>query len=199
MKTTPPTLLLALGCAAALLAPVPSRAQAANPAPVPQGPAAAPVYESHDKAGPVFSDRPTPGATRLELTAPNVIQTPQAAAPPSAPVAAAPPYRSIAIQSPADGATIHSNTGSFQVTVHAEPSLRAGTGDRFRLKLDGHVLPHDYGSTAIHLNASDWNGDAAENVAHTLQLTVVDAQGRVLIESAPVTFYAHRAAVGHHR
>lgn len=198
MNSRLPTFLLALGCAAGLLEPQPSRAQAADPASA-QSPAAAPVYESHDKAGPVFSDRPAPGATRIELTAPNVIDTPQPAALPSTPAAAPPPYRSLAIASPAGGATIHSNTGSFQVVARAVPSLRAGAGDRFQLKLDGHVLARDYGASTIQLSASDWDGAAAESTAHTLQLAVIDAQGRVLIESAPVTFYVHRAAVGHHR
>ncbi len=31
------------------------------------------VYESRDKAGPVFSDRPSPGASTVQLEAPNVI------------------------------------------------------------------------------------------------------------------------------
>ena len=189
--TTRTLFAFALGSAAALLTGAASRAQSTSPAP---------VYESHDKSGPVFSDRPTPGATRIELGPPNTIDTgpppPQTATPP--PVA--PPYKSLAILSPANGSTIHSNTGSFKVKGRAVPSLRAGTGDRFRLALDGNVLPHDYGSATIQLVTEDWrDASAAGNGSHTLQLSVVDAQGRVLIESAPVTFYAHRAAKGHHR
>lgn len=198
MNTTLPLFVLGLGCAAALLAPLPSHAQAAG-SDLAQGAGSAPMYESRDKAGPVFSDRPTPGATRIELAPPNVIDTPHPAAEQSAPTPAPPSYRVLAIQSPANGSTIHTNTGTFQVAVRAEPSLRAGAGDRFRLKLDGNVLPHEFRSATLQVTASDWRSDADENVAHTLQLTVVDAQGRVLIESAPVTFYAHRAAVGHHR
>ena len=101
--------------------------------------------------------------------------------------------------SPAGGATVHSNTGSLQVVARAEPSLRAGAGDRFQLRLDGHVLARDYGTSTIQLGAADWDGAAADRAAHTLQLAVIDAQGRVLIESVPVTFYVHRAAAGHHR
>jgi len=192
MNTTTHTLFaFALGSAAALLAAPPSRAQSTSPAP---------VYESHGKSGPDFSDRPTPGATRIELGPANTIDT---GPPPPRIVTTpplAPPYQSLAILSPADGSTIHSNTGSFKVKGRAVPSLRAGTGDRFRVALDGHVLPHDYGTDTIQLVTEDWrDASAAGNGSHTLQLSVVDAQGRVLIESAPVSFYAHRAAKGHHR
>ena len=38
-----------------------------------------PIYESRDKAGPVFSDTQTPGSTPVELSPINVIQTPKVA------------------------------------------------------------------------------------------------------------------------
>ena len=38
-----------------------------------------PIYQSTDKAGPVFSDTPTPGATQVDLQPINVIQTPKVA------------------------------------------------------------------------------------------------------------------------
>ena len=37
------------------------------------------VYESKDKAGPVFSDRPSSGATPIELPPPNVVSPPPVA------------------------------------------------------------------------------------------------------------------------
>jgi len=36
---------------------------------------------------------------------------------------------------------------------------------------------------------------AAENVEHTLQAAIIDSTGAVLIEAAPVKFFAHRATV----
>jgi len=183
----PKSLLLALACGATLMMSQPSGAQPG-----------APVYESHDKAGPVFSDEATPGATRVELQPPNVIEAPVPVVPAPAPMQQAPSYQSLAVLSPADGSTIHTNTGDFQVTIRSLPALRASAHDRFKLKFDGRVLPHDYRTTSIHVSPADWRYAAAESTLHTLQLAIVDAKGRVLIESVPVTFYAHRATV-HHR
>jgi hypothetical protein len=186
----PKIVLTALACAAALVVPQLSSAQPADPAP-------APVYESHDKAGPVFSDMPTPGATQVDLPPPNVIDSSVPAAPPPMPTPGAPLYQALEILSPANGSTIHSNTGSFKVTVRSWPPLSVGAQHRFKLKFDGQVLPHAYSSTTIQVTPADWSG-AARSGPHTLQLAVVDAAGQVLMESTPVTFYAHRATV-HHR
>ena len=80
------------------------------------------VYESKDKAGPVFSDRPSTGAKQIELGPANVIQTtpvPQQATP----TATAPYYTALAISSPENEGTIHSNTGAFDVSVQLQPAL----------------------------------------------------------------------------
>jgi hypothetical protein len=133
----------------------------------------------------------------IHLPPPNVIQsTPQPATDDVATQAAAPPYRSLAIAAPSNLGTIHSNTGAFDVSASAAPSLRAAAGDRFRVTLDGKVVPHAFRSNPIHLTSADWSVAATDdNVAHTLLLAVVDPSGQVLIESAPVQFYVHRATV----
>jgi hypothetical protein len=152
------------------------------------------VYESKDNAGrPVYSDQPSPGAKPIQVSPPNLIQglPPQAPAP--AAVALAPYYASLAIASPADGDTIHTNTGEFDISVEAFPALRAANGDRIRVKLDGTMLASSYQSGNISLTESDWQA-AAENVEHTLQAAIIDSRGAVLIESAPVKIFVHRAS-----
>lgn len=153
------------------------------------------VYKSKDKAGPVFSDEPSPGAKVIDLPPPNVIQTNPAPTMPAPPVGnAPPPYRSLKIQSPADGSTIHTNTGEFSVSVYVIPALRAGAGDRIRVKLDGNALPSSYRSANFKVTAAEWQGAAAAEVEHTLQVAVIDKTGAMLVESAPANFYAHRAS-----
>ena len=43
------------------------------------------VYESKDKSGPVFSDRPSAGAVPVEVSPPNVVSAPAVKAPADAP------------------------------------------------------------------------------------------------------------------
>ena len=156
-----------------------------------------PVYESKDKAGPVFSDRPSQGAKPLDLPPPNVIQTPASPKQKAAPSAPAPAYTSLAVTAPANGDTIHSNTGAFDVRVKTVPALGASAGDRIRLKLDGNALPSGYKSGKIRLTDADWQSAGSSTSAeHTLQAAIVDATGNVKIESAPVSFFVRRAAVG---
>jgi hypothetical protein len=152
------------------------------------------VYESKDKAGPVFSDKPSAGAAVVDLPPPNVVAGPKPApvAAPQPAVAAA--YRSLNIASPANGATLHTNTGEFELSARLNPALRPA--DSLRIKLDGQWLSSTFRSTRLRVTASDWQAAAnASTVEHSVQLVVVDAQGAVLIESAPLRFYVHRASV----
>jgi len=71
--------------------------------------------------------------------------------------------------------------------------------DSFRVRLDGQLLPTSYRSTRLHINAADWQAAAGEDTEHTLQVAIVEARSGVLIESAPLRFYAHRATVGGQR
>ena len=162
-----------------------------------------PIYETRDKDGPVFSDRPSPGAAPVNVGPINVVPS----SPPPAPTAVSgpaagagnppSPYRWLRIGSPANQGTVHANTGSFEVVVRSSPGLRASAGDRIQLMLDGNVLPKAQATNRIQLTEADWQAAAAADTAqHTLQAAVVDANGIVLVTSAPVVFYVHRAAVG---
>jgi len=150
------------------------------------------IYESKDKAGPVFSDQPSPGGRPIDLPPPNVIQVPSTPPQQAAPAAPAPVYSSLAIVSPANQDAIRSNTGAFDVRVQVQPALRSG--DVIRVKLDGTLLPQSFSSADFRVTDSDWAGAAnPNNVEHTLQIAIASASGAVLIESAPISFFAQRA------
>jgi len=162
--------------------------------------AQSPVYESKDKAGPVFSDQPSPGAKPIELGPPSVIQTTPAPRQPAPAAGAAPYYTALAISSPENGGTIHSNTGAFDVSVQLQPALRTSRGDRIEARLDGRALARRFSSARFGVTEADWQKSASpDNVEHTLQVVILDKTGAVLIESAPVKFFAHRAARAHRK
>ncbi len=155
------------------------------------------IYESKDKGGTVFSDRPSSGASSINLPPANVADAPAVAAPaPAASAASAPRYRTLIIAKPEDQGTVHTNTGAFDIGARLSPPLRPD--DRVRVTLDGVVLPTLYRGTSLHISEADWRGAAIGegNGSHVLQLVVVDAKGVAWIESPPVRFYVHRAAVG---
>ena len=158
------------------------------------------IYESRGASGPVFSDRPSPGATEIVVSPPNVVSSEVLAPPQQVPAPhpeQGPVYRKLAIAAPANGDTIWTNTGAFDVQVEVVPALR--DGDRVEVKLDGTVLPRAFRSGAIGVTEEDWQLAAAENVEHTLQVAVLDAKGTVVAESSVVRFYALRATREHRR
>ena len=158
------------------------------------------VYESQGKSGPVFSDRPSPGASSVELPPPNVVSTPRITAPTPAPSAAARPhYSTLVISLPEPQGTVHSNTGAFDVRARLSPPLRPS--DRVGVSIDGNVVPTLFRSTNLRISEADWRSTAIGegNGEHVLQLAVLDADGVALIESAPVRFYIKRTAVGGRR
>jgi hypothetical protein len=154
------------------------------------------VYESKDGAGPVFSDKPSPGAKPVQVTPPNVVAAPAAAPAPAAqPPAAAPAYRRLVITRPASQDAVHSNDGAFGISAQLSPPLRPG--DRIRVLIDGNLVPTVFRSTNPRITPADWQAAAlGDRGEHTLQLAVVDANGVPAIESPVVSFYVHRAAVG---
>lgn len=159
-----------------------------------------PVYESKDKAGPVFSDQPSPGAKPVELGPPNVIQTTPPPKQPAPAAVPAPYYTTLTISSPENGGSIHTNTGAFDVNVQLQPALRTARGDRIEARLDGRALPRRFSSANFGITEADWQKSASpDNPEHTLQVVIRDKAGAVLIESAPVKFYAHRATRPHRK
>lgn len=162
------------------------------------GTALAQVYESKDKSGvPVFSDQPSQGAKPVDLPPPNVVGPQQR--PTAVPLPAQPSfsYAQLAILAPAQEDTVHTNTGAFDVQVSVDPVLRSG--DVFVVTLDGNALPGRYSSANIGLTAQDYASAATSTHQHSLAVSVVDANGNVLISTGPVNFYVDRSTVRRRR
>ena len=153
------------------------------------------VYESKDKAGAVFSDRPSPGATAVDATPRNVVSPPKVEPAPPPPPSAAPTYRRLVIVRPAAQDMVHSNTGAFGISASLSPPLRRD--DRIRVLIDGNLVPTVFSSPQLRISEQDWRATAVgSDGEHTLQLAVVDADGKPWIESEPQRFYLRRTAVG---
>jgi hypothetical protein len=162
-------------------------------------PMAQTAYESKDAAGPVFSDRPSAGASALSPAAPNIL-SPPAATPKPAPsssvsAAVASRYRRFVINRPSEQDTVHTHTGEFGVSASVSPPLRSS--DRILVLLDGNLVPNVYRGTNLRISESDWQSAATGTQGeHWIQLAIVDADGNRWIETAPVSFRVLRATTG---
>ena len=132
-------------------------------------PMAQTVHESNDQAGPAFSDRRSAGA--------------------------ASPYRRFVINRPSEQDTVHTSTGEFGVSASVSPPLRSS--DRIRVLLDGNLVANVYRGTNLRISESDWRSAATDTEGeHRIQLSIVDADGKPWIETAPVRFHVLRTTVG---
>lgn len=154
---------------------------------------AQPVYESKDRAGPVFSDQPTPGAREVDLPPLNVMDPVTAPPAQQQPSPGSIAYREFVVVEPADGGTVHTNTGQFTVRCRLDPALQSGQGDAIVVRLDGTLLPTTRTSPEFDISSDEWQLAAVDSVEHQLQLSVVDPSGQVRIVAPVVGFYVHRA------
>lgn len=155
--------------------------------------AAQPVYESQDRAGPVFSDRPTAGASEVALPPLNVMDSPQPPPEAARPAAATAAYAALTIVQPENGGTVHSNTGQFSVSLAIEPALQTARGDTIAVRLDDTVLPTTRTTLDFDISAAEWQTVATDGTDHQLEVAVVDRSGKAIIVSPVVRFYVHRA------
>ncbi|MCO6441991.1 MAG: DUF4124 domain-containing protein [Nitrococcus mobilis] len=154
-------------------------------------PAVAVVYKWTDEKGGVhFSDKPHPGAKRLDLEQPPVISLPPVEEAPSAAPRASPEtkgYAQFGIVQPHAEATVRNNPGTVVVRFRIEPELRAG--DRIRVLLDGQPV-----DTAA-LSGAMVELHEVERGTHTIGAVIEDTGGEVVARADPVTFYMHRPSV----
>ena len=160
-------------------------------------PARGEIYRYVDDSGTVvYTDKPRPGAEKVELPGISVYRggVPRAGSPPAGDgkkkpaKEAGPAYEAVRIVSPAHDQAFWSAAGEVVVQVETQPPLRVKAGHRLRLYVDGRPLEGLLETTAVRLR----------NIArgtHTLRAEVVDGTGRVLAESEPITFHLHRPSV----
>lgn len=155
------------------------------------------VYESKDRSGPVFTDKPSAGASVVQLQPPNAIAMPAARPAPQASAPAFAYLNLIVVALEAQG-TVHTNTSAFDLRARWSPALRAS--DRIVISLDGNLLKMRFRGTNLRIGAADWTAaaDSRDN-QHTIEQVVVDTGGTVLIASPPVAFYVRHATIARER
>ncbi|HWS76264.1 MAG TPA: DUF4124 domain-containing protein [Quisquiliibacterium sp.] len=132
-----------------------------------------------------YSDRPVPGATKVELytSAPAPAAAP--AARPVTPAAQVKPaagvqYQSLEIWQPESGESFFGADATVNVRMRSEPSLAAG--DRLLLYLDGKLVEgaaNSYEHTLSNL----------ERGVHSLAAVILDDKGNEKIRSEPRVFH----------
>lgn len=149
------------------------------------------VYKSVGPDGEItFSDTPSRGAKEIEVKpAPTYTPAPlpplgTGRAAPAAP-AAAQAYQSLRIVSPPAEQTIVDTAGNMQIAASLQPGL--SEGDRLQFLLDGKPV-----STGSSLKVELHNINRG---AHTLRAQVITADGKILIQSDPITVFLQRPSL----
>jgi len=132
-----------------------------------------------------YSDRPVPGATKVEMytSAPAPAATP--AARPATPAAqgkaaAGVQYQSLEIWQPESGESYFGTDATVNVRMRSEPSL--ASGDRLLLYLDGKLVE---GAA----NAYEHTLSNLERGVHSLAAVILDEKGNEKIRSEPRVFH----------
>ncbi|MFQ6007131.1 MAG: DUF4124 domain-containing protein [Woeseia sp.] len=147
------------------------------------------AYRWVDEEGIVhYTDKPTPGAERIELPSDNRVPARRIA-----PVRATPTpdvgagefeYERLEVASPAAEETLWNIEGVLDVTLDLRPALQAG--HQLRVYFDGN--PRMVDGTSFQLQEV-WRG------VHNLQAEVVDGTGKLMIRSTPNRFYVQQNTV----
>lgn len=145
------------------------------------------IYRSVGPDGSViFSDRKADGAEKVDLP-PLPVYTPRPMQPPAPALAkdqpAARAYKSLRMIKPEHEETIFDNNGLVEVSLRLDPELDREQGHRFRVTLDD--TEHTVESNHVRFSNIDRG-------THVLRAAVIDAQGKSLISTRPVTIYLRR-------
>ena len=137
-----------------------------------------------------YSDRPVPGATKMELNAGSRADPYSPANPRSsaaqAPADTGPPYRNFEIWKPGDQETIVNTGGEVTVNVRVDPPLR--TGHSLRLYLDGRLVEGP-------ANAAEYTLKDVPRGQHTLVAVISNRGGQRIQETSPVVFQQRQTSV----
>jgi hypothetical protein len=147
------------------------------------------AYVWTDEDGVVhYTDRPIPGADRIELAEPNrsrSLGTPRDSADDDDSSDTGPAgYQTLEVASPGAEETLWNIEGVLNVSLSLRPALRPG--HQLRVYFDGE--PRIVSGTSFTLQEV-WRG------VHNLQAEVLDANGRMLIRSQTNRFYVQQSTV----
>jgi hypothetical protein len=156
---------------------------------------AGPAYKWVDETGQVhYSDRPRPGAEKVQLPAyrspgdnrparpPTAQATPAEAEEPTDPDR---PYELMEISAPTEQETLWNTGGNLNVAVNMSPRLRRG--DRLVIYLDGERLGINPPSASFVLQEV-FRGE------HRLQIAVVDGFDQEVVRTLPRRFMIQQAS-----
>lgn len=156
------------------------------------GAAAGELWRWVDERGIVhYSDRPHPGAERIELAPAQSYTAPEL--PPPRPAEPEPPrappviYSRLSIVSPEPGEVLWNIGGELNVQVDIEPQLR--DGHELRVFLDGRPVERVPQAAEQFTIGEVYRGE------HTLRAAIFDDQGRELRSSANITFYVQQTSL----
>ena len=149
--------------------------------------AQAQVYKHVDENGKVtFTDQPPPGAELIEIRPPNTTPPPadlgypkQTSAPEDTP---AQTYE-VRITAPDDETIIPRGPGNFSVSANISPSLQGK--EKLQLLMNGEARGEPQ-------SGSSWSLTNVFRGTQVLEVTVIDAKGKELAKSEPVTVYVFR-------
>jgi hypothetical protein len=140
-----------------------------------------------------YSDRPVPGARKIELAEPNTGQSPAPRRPEatSGEEGAEPAedatefrYESLEIASPGAEETLWNIGGALNVSLALSPPLQPGHQVRVYFNGNAQMKP----GTSFQINEV-WRG------VHNLQAEILDETGRMLIRSRASRFYVQQNSV----
>jgi hypothetical protein len=140
-----------------------------------------------------YSDRPVPGATKIELRSVNQVNTagsssaaPAAADPPPAP-AVVENYSAFEISSPAPEQSFINTGGQVSISLRVSPALRPG--HTVAVVLDGQPVPGSPG-TGLQYVAKD-----VPRGEHSIAAVISDPAGRQVATASSVRFYVRQPIV----
>ncbi len=148
------------------------------------------LYKKIDEQGNItYSDVPSGTAKPVKPPGLSTYGTPaqhkqSTKKPPDTAKPAAANYTALAITSPAHDETLRDNSGAVAVKVSVVPQLDTQAGHTLVVLLDA--------KSAAQAQAAEVSLHEVERGAHTLKVQVTDASGRVLKESAEISFQLHR-------
>ena len=165
------------------------------------------VYVTPGANGPVFSDKPQPGAREVILPPLNVVAPPPQLTTPAAkeggkaeakesvrPEVAPFVYRAFSIVQPENDGSMLANTALFEVRVAVDPPLQLGEGHAFAVSIDGRRVGQRFAANEFMIPPEFW-GDVVAPPGQRLQLdaAIVDGDGRELRKADPVSFFMRYA------
>lgn len=147
------------------------------------------VWKWVDKDGVThYSDRPIPGATRVELNAgsraePSASPSSSVGSTTQSRAAAGPTYRNFEIISPRNDESVVNTGGRVDIRIRFEPSLQPG--HTLHLYMDGRLVE------GLAENAQDYNLNDVPRGTHSL-VAVINNRGTRVQQTSPVTFHVRQ-------